>query len=136
MRTGARYACRFHLLRLVRAYGAYSTHRRARWRRAGILTDTRILAGVSPAPDCAPPDWQALRAMRPRWAELLKRSYEVDPLRCRRCGGMMHILSFIPDAAILRHLRGQGRDPRLLPEDSASRTGCSPPQTRVRPRRA
>ena len=126
--------------RLVCEYGAYSTRRRARWRRSGVLTDTRTLASVSPAPDCAPPDWPALRAIRQRWAELLKRIYEVDPLRCRRCNGEMRIIAFILDAdviaAILRHLRCKGRDPRALPEDSSPAAGRSPPQTHLRPRRA
>jgi hypothetical protein len=105
---------------LIRAYGAYSTRRGARWRRAGILTDTRPLAAVCPAAAAAIPDWPALRTKRQRWAELLKRSFEIGPLACARCGGQMRIVSFIVDpdviAAILRHLRGKGRDPRALPE--------------------
>jgi hypothetical protein len=106
--------------RLVREYGAYSTRRRARWRQAGILSETRPLAAISPAAGDHLPDWPALRAMRQRWAELLKRIYEIDPLRCGRCGGEMRIVSFILNtnviAAILRHLRRKGRDPRALPE--------------------
>ena len=117
--------------RLVREYGAYSTRWRARWRRAGVHTDTRTLASVSPAADCAPPDWPALRAMRQRWAELLKRIYEADALRCRRCGGEMRIISFILDpeviAAILRHPQRKGRDPRALPEHAALRVERGPP---------
>jgi hypothetical protein len=61
---------------------AYSVRRRARWRRAGILTDARPLAEISPAAGDRTPDWPALRALRQRWAELLKRIFEVDPLRC------------------------------------------------------
>lgn len=62
--------------------------------------------------DDATPDWPALRAMRQRRAEFLTRIYEIDPLRCVRCGGEMRILSFILDAdifaAILRHLQREG----------------------------
>jgi len=118
--------------RLIRAYGAYSVRRRDRWRKAGILSDTRTLAEASPAPGCAPPDWPALCAMRQRWALLLKRIFVVDPLACPRCGGRMRIISFLLDDdvinAILRHLRDKGRDPRELPEHAAAGRGpaCPP----------
>jgi hypothetical protein len=46
----------------------------------------------------------------------LKRSFEIAPLACARCGGQMRIVSFIvaPDliAVILRHLRGKGYSAR------------------------
>ncbi|MBD3873234.1 MAG: hypothetical protein IFK91_10015 [Acidobacteria bacterium] len=47
-----------------------------------------------------------------RWAEMIKRAYEVDPLVCARCGGEMRIIAFIVDPAvidkILRHLVAKG----------------------------
>jgi hypothetical protein len=117
--------------RLVRGYGAYSTRRRARWRKIGILADTRTLAAISPAALDATPDWPALRAMRQRWAALLKRIFEVDPLACPRCGATMRMIAFILDDEvinpILRHLRGKGRDPRELPEHAAATAGRGPP---------
>ena len=79
---------------LRREYGAYSVRRRARWRRAGILTDSRPLAEISPPSGDTTPDWPALRAMRQRWAALLQRIFEVDPLRCPRCGAQMRIIAF------------------------------------------
>ena len=112
-------------------YGAYSVRRRARWRRAGILTDTRPLAEITPPAGDHTPDWPALRALRQRWAQLVKRIFEVDPLRCPRCGGEMKILAFILDpeviAAILRHLRRTGREPRALPEHGLATAGRHPP---------
>jgi hypothetical protein len=117
---------------LVREYGAYSVRRRAHWRRAGILTDARRPAEISASAGEPTPDWPALRALRQRWAELLRRIFEVDPLRCARCGAEMRIVAFIlaPDAiaAILRHLRRSGRDPRrALPEHAATRAPPAPP---------
>ncbi len=104
---------------LLRHYGAYSVRRRAHWRREGILPDART------------PDWPALRALRQRWAELLQRIFEVDPLRCPRCGADMKILAFILDPqvihAILRHLRRTGRDPRTLPEHAELFAPRAPP---------
>ena len=42
------------------------------------------------------------------WAEMIKKVYEVDPLRCPSCGGRMKIISFIEDYKaidkIIRHL--------------------------------
>ena len=116
---------------MVREYGAYSTRRRARWRREGILSDTRRFAETSLPPGDDTPAWPALRAMRQRWAALLQRIFEVDPLLCPRCGAQMRIVAFILDAdvigAILRHLRRQGRDPRALPEHAAAGAGRAPP---------
>ena len=68
----------------VRYYGAYSVRRRARWRRDGILAETRAPADQAP-PDHTPTSAQ-IRARRCRWAELLQRIFEVEPLRCPRCG--------------------------------------------------
>ena len=63
-----------------------------------------------------------LREARRRWAELLRRIFEIDPLRCPRCGQTMRIVAFItaPQAIdrILDHLRRTAttrRHPRAPP---------------------
>ena len=38
---------------------------------------------------------QGLKVARMRWAALIQRVYEVDPLKCRKCGAQMKIISFI-----------------------------------------
>ncbi len=38
---------------------------------------------------------QGLKASRMRWAALIRRVYEVDPLKCRKCGAQMKIISFM-----------------------------------------
>ena len=42
------------------------------------------------------------------WRECIKRIFEIDPLRCPRCGGQLKIISFIneqgPIVKILKHL--------------------------------
>ena len=77
------------------------------------------------------PDWPALRARRQRWAELLQRIFEVDPLRCPRCGSTLQVFAFIldPDVirTLLRHLRRSGRDPSALPELDALFASRAPP---------
>jgi len=78
------------------------------------------------------PTWPELQARRRRWAELLQRIFEVDPLRCPRCGGQMKILAFVLDHdvvhAILKHMRRAGRDPSALPEhDQGGVASRAPP---------
>ncbi|MBS3820127.1 transposase [bacterium] len=36
-----------------------------------------------------------------RWAEMIKKVYEIDPLICPQCGGIMRIVSFIEDHKII-----------------------------------
>jgi hypothetical protein len=75
--------------------------------------------------------------MRQRWAERLKRIFEVDRLACPKCGAPMCIIAFILDgaviAAILRRRRTEARDSRALPEYSPAPAGRAPPETRRTP---
>jgi hypothetical protein len=53
-------------------------------------------------PDKSPKEY------RKNWARLIQKIYEVDPLTCPKCWGIMRILAFIEDRevirAILKHL--------------------------------
>jgi len=74
---------------LVRFYGAYANRVRASYRAED--------AGESgQANDASPPR----RTLSKRWAELIYRIYEVDPLTCSRCGARMKILAFIIDPKV------------------------------------
>ena len=110
-------------------YGAYSVRRRATWRSAELLSEARPSSEDTRRDHL--PLWPQLLSLRKRWAQLLQRIFEVDPLRCPRCGGEMQVLAFILDpvviAAILRHLRRTGRDSRALPEHGLSTAGRHPP---------
>jgi hypothetical protein len=48
-------------------------------------------------------------ALRRRWANLIRRVFEVDPLVCDRCGGQLRVVAFITEprviTRILEHLR-------------------------------
>ncbi|MFQ5567976.1 MAG: hypothetical protein ACE5EU_16610 [Paracoccaceae bacterium] len=87
---------------LQRYYGWYSSRLRGMRRKADDRHAEQPVACVDPEPE-------ALREARRRWAELLRRVFEVDPLACPRCGHTMRIVSFItqPTAIdrILEHLR-------------------------------
>jgi hypothetical protein len=93
---------------LVRYYGWYSNA--SRGKRKG-LGESR--AEDSPHVTLRPPSDEQdrssdARALRRRWAEMIKRVYEVDPLVCPSCGGEMRVVAFIIDEEvvdkILRHL--------------------------------
>ena len=60
---------------LVRFYGAYANRVRANRR------DDATHAGIEPGDDSRPDR----HPLRKRWAELIPRIYEVDPLTCTRC---------------------------------------------------
>jgi len=57
------------------------------------------------------------------WARLIRRIFEVDPLRCRRCGAEMRLIAFITDfrqtSRILEHIGEQTiRPPPLTAKTS------------------
>ena len=75
----------------------------------------------------AMPEGADRAALRRRWAELIRRVYEVDPLVCPRGGGEMRVVGFITEPAliqrILNHLRKReklSRSPPLTPQPMAS----------------
>ena len=59
------------------------------------------------------------RADARRWAVLIRRIYEVDPLVCPKCAGTMRMIALIQEPKvidrILKHLRTKGRDARAGP---------------------
>ena len=123
-------------MHLVRFYGAYSNRRRGALRRlrgevegapagdgtlgprpkAAALAATPAGSGSATASagpgraDRPPTAAEVARAVS--WAKLLRKVFEVDPLRCPRCGGSMAVIAWITEAAtidrILAHRRRQG----------------------------
>jgi len=78
---------------LIHYYGWYSNKSRGlrKQRAAGIPAgDT-----AAPASVVAIEEELSRAAARRRWAALIKRVYEVDPLRCPKCGGEMRVIAFI-----------------------------------------
>jgi len=100
------------MVRALRRALAFSVHDRSGGLQAETgdpLTGNRSQLEsfvILPADIDVTPDWPALRALRQRWAVLLKRFLAVDPL----C-----------------HLQSKGRDPRALPEHAAAPAGRAPP---------
>ena len=105
---------------LVRYYGAYSNATRGKHKKAAAPAEP---SSADEAPeDAAIPDGPHRAALRRRWAELIRRVYEVDPLVCPRCGSEMRVIGFITQPAlidrILDHLRSRDKIPRPPPLSS------------------
>jgi hypothetical protein len=96
---------------LVHFYGAYANRIRHYYREQIHPNDK-----AKPAPP--------RRAANKRWAELIYRIYEVDPLTCTQCGGVMTILAFITDThtirTILDHRERLAAEPRAPPDMSSN----------------
>jgi hypothetical protein len=100
---------------LVRYYGAYSNRARGQRRKAEEKLEAHGSRESLHEPVPTPPERAALRR---RWANLIRRVYEVEPLVCRRCGAEMRVVSFITDPRVVKrivdHLRkreGAARPP-------------------------
>ncbi|MBA3342378.1 MAG: hypothetical protein H0W30_05405 [Gemmatimonadaceae bacterium] len=97
---------------MTRYYGWYAN--RPRGTRHQATTDADVAPITVAGREALP-----LREARRRWAELLRRIYEVDPLTCPACGGAMRILAFLTERAvidrILEHLRRTRADARGPP---------------------
>jgi len=72
-----------------------------------------------------PVNWSP-RAARYRWAELLRRIYEVDPLTCPRCAALMHIVAVITDPAVISRILVH----RARSVERAQRSRSPPPARR------
>jgi hypothetical protein len=80
---------------LVHFYGVYANRIRATYR----ADDSALAPAGSDANEAT-----SRRSLSRRWAELIYRIYEVDPLDCPRCGARMKILAFIIDSKLIRQI--------------------------------
>ncbi|MBI3080950.1 MAG: transposase [candidate division NC10 bacterium] len=107
---------------LQRYYGWYANRTRGIRRKAGPDEQPPVAVEA----EAVPP---ALHEVRRRWAELLRRIFAVDPLRCPHCGQEMRIVACITVPAvidrILAHLRRTA---------TARRRARAPPPRRMSPR--
>ena len=85
---------------LVRYHGFYSNAARGKRRRDQAAEVQHNTAQTQPA---SPPA-TATATLRKRWADLLRRVYEVDPLICPRCAATMHVVGFITQPAQIKRI--------------------------------
>jgi hypothetical protein len=112
---------------LHRSYGWYANRTRGIRRRAGApapLVDTAPVVDADAAPF-------ARREARRRWADLLRRIFEVDPLRCPRCGDAIRIVGFMTQPRVIAQILD-----RLRHAATPTRRPRAPPRRRTSPRTA
>jgi hypothetical protein len=99
--------------------GHYASRVRGMRRKASEGDEQQPPVTVEPEPE-------ALREVKKRWAELLRRIFEVDPLACPRCGEEIRIVAFITEpktiGKILDYYSVTRRPPKSLTEISPIRT--------------
>ena len=105
---------------MQRYYGWYASRTRGLRRRQANDAAEAPVAIIDPV------DW-SLRAARWRWAELLRRIFEVAPFACPRCRGLMRIVAVITDPAVIARILTH----RACVRDSPHRSR-SPPLRRRR----
>ena len=123
---------------LQRYYGYYANRARGERRKAAWAPEAEPVAAeidaatsrsfepaLAEAATVEPANFS--RADARRWAVLITRIYEVDPLVCPKCGGTMRVIALIQEPKvidkILKHLRTKGRDARAGPWATAERAG-------------
>jgi hypothetical protein len=115
---------------MQRYYGWYASRTRGARRRQA----QGGAAAEAPVAIVDPADW-SLRAARYRWAELLRRIFEVDPLACPRCRGPMRTVAVIIDPAVIIRILAQrvraspqrARSPPSRPRQSPTPTAAGHP---------
>jgi hypothetical protein len=107
---------------LVRYYGAYSNASRGKRKKASAPAEPS--SPHQPPADAPVPDRPHRAALRRRWAELIRRVYEVDPLLCPHCGGEMRVISFITQPALIDRIVDH-----LRKRDEVSRPSRPPPHS-------
>ena len=80
----------------VRYYGWYSNKKRGMHDKKKPKLPT--------VPGSPEPDTPYRKKCRMTWAVLIKAVFEVDPLKCPKCGGTMKIISFIEEADVIRKI--------------------------------
>jgi hypothetical protein len=103
---------------LQRYYNWYANRTRGIRRQAGGDAPPAVVVS-----DRVPPE---LAAVRRRWAELLSRIFEVDPLRCPRRGTTMRIIAFLTAPAVIDRILTHRRHPGL-----PTRRPRAPPRRRA-----
>jgi hypothetical protein len=80
---------------MIRYYGLYSNAHRGKMRKAGVDPSYPLITEDGPA-------FMPSKG----WAEMIRKVYEVDPLRCPSCGGQMSIISFIEEPKTIDRIIG------------------------------
>ena len=108
-------------------YGAYSQAWRGREHRQGILPEA---SGKEKSAPSIEDRSSYSRRRRQLWAVLLKKVWDVDALKCPKCGGQMKVISFIEQPSVIRRILKHldlWEDPRPPPVPLESSSPREPP---------
>jgi len=75
---------------MVRYYGPYANAHRGKVRKAGL--NPFVLRMAEEEEKCVPSKG---------WAEMIRKVYEIDPMTCPKCGGLMKVVAFITDYQVV-----------------------------------
>jgi hypothetical protein len=89
---------------MVRYYGWYSNRTRGILQKAGILKPGEEPVHESSFTVIDVSDYEPPRVPSSTWRQLIKKIWEVDPLRCPRCGEELRIISLIQDPEVIRKI--------------------------------
>jgi hypothetical protein len=103
----------------VRYFGAYSSRARAYRKKRSLILHSlgpKATSTSQEEPNLSP---KKRAALRKSWAQLIRRVYQTDPLKCD-CGGTYRVISFITEHKVIRkildHLETRKRDSRPPPQ--------------------
>ena len=89
---------------LIRYYGFYANAARGKRKKLGIENSNKDNIEIKILDDAPSP-----KTCRKSWRQLIYKIYEVDPLKCPKCGSEMKIIAFIQDREeiinILKHIK-------------------------------
>ena len=89
---------------------------RGKRKKARQENEMASLESGAAQPEPAPGEVSSLRR---RWAEMIRRVYEVDPLVCPKCGSEMRVIGFITQPRVIRrildHMKKKARAERPPP---------------------
>ncbi len=87
----------------VRYFGAYSSKARAYRKKANLTLESLGGPKDSNIQDETQLSPKKRAALRKSWAQLIKRVYQTDPLKCE-CGGTLRVISFITEQKVIRKI--------------------------------
>ena len=72
---------------------------------------------------------QPSRAGAYQWAELMRRTFELDVLACPRCGGRLRVVALVEHAAVVQRILRHLGLPAEVPEPRPARAPPRQPET-------
>jgi hypothetical protein len=103
----------------VRYFGAYSSRTRVYRKKTSLTLQSLAAKHTSASQDEPKLSPKKHAALKKSWAQLIRRVYQVDPLKCD-CGGTLRVISFITEQKVIRkildHLEKRTSDSRAPPK--------------------